>query len=106
MLKNINTSNFDTCISTGHCLVDFFATWCGPCKMIMPMLEELSSNVEFQEKVNFFKVNADESPELLQRFNIRGVPTVILFNNGIEVQRINGYNPKLVYETKLVELLK
>ena len=61
-------------------LVDFWAEWCGPCKQIAPILEEIST--EFSEKVTIAKLDVDENPETPSRYQIRGIPTMILFNNG------------------------
>lgn len=72
-------------------LVDFFATWCGPCKMMSPILEEFSSE---QSDIAVAKVDIDQSRELAERYNITGVPTMILFKNGTEAGRLVGAAPK------------
>ena len=70
-------------------LVDFWAEWCGPCKMIAPMLDEAAA--EFKGKLVIAKVNIDENPRTPQRFNVRGIPTLILFKNGqIEGQKVGA----------------
>lgn len=70
-------------------LVDFWAEWCGPCKMIAPMLEEVSA--EYQEKLTIAKIDIDNNPRTPQRFNVRGIPTLILFKNGqIEGQKVGA----------------
>jgi thioredoxin 1 len=70
-------------------LVDFWAEWCGPCKMIAPMLDEVAG--EYQEKLTIAKVNIDENPRTPQRFNVRGIPTLILFKNGqVEGQKVGA----------------
>lgn len=73
-------------------LVDFTATWCGPCKMIAPIIEQLYH--EWQGKVKVVKCDADQSPGLLGRYRILGVPTLILFKDGQIAERITGYLPK------------
>jgi len=81
-------------------VVDFFATWCGPCKMVAPILEELSR--EFDGKVRFGKVDIDESPGLASKFKIRGVPTMLMFKDGQPVENLVGAQPK----ARIDELVK
>ena len=74
----------------GKVLVDVYADWCGPCKMIAPMLEQLSAQ---REDVKIVKVDADASPELMSEFGIRGIPTLLLFNQGQKVATKVGALP-------------
>jgi thioredoxin 1 len=70
-------------------LVDFWAEWCGPCKMIAPMLDEIAE--EYKDKVTIAKLNIDDNPKTPQRFNVRGIPTLILFKNGqVEGQKVGA----------------
>jgi thioredoxin 1 len=70
-------------------LLDFWAEWCGPCKMIAPMLEEIAE--EYKDKVTIAKLNIDDNPKTPQRFNVRGIPTLILFKNGqVEGQKVGA----------------
>jgi len=70
-------------------LLDFWAEWCGPCKMIAPMLGEIAD--EYKEKVTIAKINIDDNPKTPQRFNVRGIPTLILFKNGqVEGQKVGA----------------
>jgi len=70
-------------------LLDFWAEWCGPCKMIAPMLDEVAA--DYQDKLTIAKVNIDENPKTPQRFNVRGIPTLILFKNGqVEGQKVGA----------------
>ena len=73
-------------------LVDFWATWCGPCRMVAPVLEEIAS--EQGEKVKIAKLDVDANPVTAGRFGVRAIPTMILFKNGREAQRMVGYQPK------------
>jgi thioredoxin 1 len=72
-------------------LVDFYADWCGPCKMISPVLEELAGS--FAGQVNIVKLNADNHPEVLQKYGVRGLPTLMMFDNGVPVGTAVGAQP-------------
>lgn len=72
-------------------LVDFYADWCGPCKMIAPVLEDLAS--EYSGKVTIVKLNADNHPEVLQKYGVRGLPTLMMFNKGVPVGTAVGAQP-------------
>jgi len=81
-------------------LTDFWAAWCGPCKMIAPIVEQLAQ--EYEGKMKVTKLDVDQNPTLATRFGVMSIPTLILFKNGQPVERIVGYMPK----EKLVERLK
>lgn len=78
-MKIINKAEFEETIKEGVTLVDFFATWCGPCKMLGPVLEELSTEIP---DVKFVKVDVDDEPELAEKFGIMSIPSVFLFKDG------------------------
>ena len=94
MSKVLNNSQFYSKIRTPDkiLVVDFFATWCGPCKMLTPIFQSLSR--EMSDKVEFAKIDIDKSLELAQKYKISSVPTMIIFKNGKEVQRMVGFKPK------------
>ncbi len=73
-------------------LVDFWAEWCGPCRALAPKLEELA--VQFKDQVSVLKLNIDENPKIPTQFGVRGIPTIILFKDGKEVEQIVGNHPK------------
>lgn len=73
-------------------LVDFWAEWCGPCKMIAPIVDELAE--EYEDRLAVAKLDADENPNTMQAYGVMGIPTLILFKDGEAVERIVGYMPK------------
>ena len=101
MAKILNDSQFYNKVRTSNKLVvmDFFATWCGPCKMLTPIFESLSQ--EMGEQVDFAKIDIDRSLEIAQEYKIVSVPTMIIFKNGKEVQRIVGFLPKEQIKSKI-----
>ena len=81
---HVDDNNFNEHIKNGTVLVDFYADWCGPCRMLSPTLEELSNNI------NIVKVNVDASPIIAQKFGIMSIPTLIVFKDGKEVNKKVG----------------
>lgn len=74
--------------ATGNVVIDFFATWCGPCKRIAPVFEELAD--KFYPQVQFFKVDVDESQELVDKFDVHAMPTFVFLKNGTVIKRVEG----------------
>jgi thioredoxin 1 len=93
-LKSLNSSNFDQEVlkSDKPVLVDFWAEWCGPCKALSPILDEIAT--ELNGKANVMKVNVDEASDLAQKYGIRGIPTLIFFKNGEVKSTLVGNQPK------------
>lgn len=93
MVKKIKSNEFDTSVAEGISVVDFSAEWCGPCKMMAPVFDELSGEMS---GINFIKVDVDECPDIAQKFLVTGVPTLIVMKDGKEVDRQVGFVPKNV----------
>jgi thioredoxin 1 len=91
-LVALNQSSFDKGISKGYVLVDFWAAWCRPCVLQKPILEEVA--FEMREKLTIATVDTDKNSSLSQKFNIRGIPCMILFKDGKEVKRLVGLHQK------------
>lgn len=102
-MKELTLQNFDAEIqnATGITIVDFWADWCGPCRMIAPILEELDREVG---DVNVMKVNVDKEPALADRFGINAIPTLIFFKNGQLVKQKTGLYPRDALDLILKEI--
>ena len=102
-VMEINDSNFDQEVmkSDKLTLVDFWAPWCGPCKMIGPVMDELSK--DYDGKVKFTKVNVDDNPSTASSFGIRGIPTIVFVKNGEVVDQVVGAVPKSELEKAIKE---
>ena len=91
-LTALNEDNFQEKVANGVTLVDFWAEWCGPCRMITPVLEELSG--DYEGKASIAKVNVDEAAGLAQQFGVSSIPTLLVIKDGTEVQRFVGVTGK------------
>lgn len=93
---HLNEGNFDAGISKGLILVDFWAEWCGPCKALAPAMDEMAET--YPDKLTVAKVDSDANPSILNKFGIRGIPTVILFRDGEQVDMFVGNSPQKIKE--------
>ena len=89
---NLNDVEFDATIAEGVTLVDFWAQWCDPCRMQVPILEEVAKSVDGQAKIA--KLNVDEAEDIAGRFGVQAIPTLLLFKDGNEVRRFIGVQSK------------
>lgn len=104
MALEITNASFKEVLATDKpVLVDFWAAWCGPCRMLGPVIEELST--DFEGKAVVGKVDVDNNQEIAAEFGIRSIPTVLIFKNGELVDRVVGVSPKEAYVEKLNALL-
>lgn len=100
----ISDANFGTTIAGSKpVLVDFWAEWCGPCKLIAPVLEEISA--EYGEKITIAKLNIDENPQTAASHDVMSIPTMVVFQNGVEKKRIVGARPKAAMVSELSEFI-
>ncbi len=97
---HLSSEEFNKIISNGPAIVDFWATWCGPCKMLGPVIEQLSD--ELEDKIPVCKLDVDECREVASQYGVMSIPTVIYFKNGVEVKRFVGVQTK----DKLLEAAK
>ena len=104
-ITHLSTATFDETVGSAEeaVLVDFWAEWCGPCKMIAPILDEVAG--EQQGKVKVMKVNVDEQPDLARRFDVMSIPTLILFKDGSPAKRLVGARGKGQLLSDLAEYL-
>lgn len=102
-IKYVTDESFQSQVleARGPAVVDFWAPWCGPCRMLSPVIESLA---EEQPGVTFFKMNTDENPETPDKLGIRGIPTLVFFLEGQEVDRLVGVAPKEYLQERLEAL--
>ena len=102
----VDGSNFDQIVlqSETPVLVDFWAAWCGPCRMVAPMVEELAE--EYEGKINFVKLDVDQNSKTASQYGIMSIPTLLIFKNGAPVSNIVGFRPKADLKRSLDAVLE
>lgn len=103
MKEIINKDEFEVEVKEGVVMVDFFAQWCGPCKMVGPVLEELSE--EMKGKVKFIKVDVDQNGELSEAYSITNIPAMVILKDGKKQDMIVGFKPKQIIKESLEQYL-
>ncbi len=103
-IKTINQEQFDELVLNADkpVLVDFYADWCGPCKILSPTIEELAQDKKYSDKYYFYKVNVDTAFNISERYSIQYIPTIIVFKDGEEITRNSG----VVEKDYIVDMLK
>jgi thioredoxin 1 len=103
--KVVTAATFDADVlrNSKPVIVDYWAEWCGPCRMIAPVLEEIAS--EHSDKIDVVKLNIDENPQIAQRYQIMAIPTMNVFRNGEVVKQIVGVKPKAALLLELAEFI-
>ncbi|HCV9036190.1 thioredoxin [Staphylococcus aureus] len=91
-IVKVTDADFDSKVESGVQLVDFWATWCGPCKMIAPVLEELAA--DYEGKADILKLDVDENPSTAAKYEVMSIPTLIVFIDGQPVDKVVGFQPK------------
>lgn len=91
-IVKVTDADFDSKVESGVQLVDFWATWCGPCKMIAPVLEELAA--DYEGKADILKLDVDENPSTAAKYEVMSIPTLIVFKDGQPVDKVVGFQPK------------
>lgn len=99
----LTNENFDTTVNNGVSLVDFWAPWCGPCRMIAPVIDELAE--DFDGKANICKINTDEQQDLAMKFGVRSIPTILIMKDGEVVETMVGAASKQAFADKINALL-
>lgn len=91
-IVKVTDADFDSKVESGVQLVDFWATWCGPCKTIAPVLEELAA--DYEGKADILKLDVDENPSTAAKYEVMSIPTLIVFKDGQPVDKVVGFNQK------------
>jgi thioredoxin 1 len=106
MVIKLDKTNFSQEVldSSVPVIVDFWASWCGPCKVLSPIIDEIA--IEYKDKIKFAKVNVDDEPELAQKYGIMSIPTLLFFKSGVIVKSVVGAVPKSYLKTQIDQFLQ
>jgi len=104
-VTELNEGNFDSIVlnSSNPVVVDFWATWCGPCRKLSPLIDEIAA--DYEGKVKFAKVNIQDNLEIAKKFSISGIPCLIIFKDGKAVERMTGLMPKATIASNIEKYL-
>ena len=91
MVEELNTNNFDEIIKNGNVVIDCYAVWCGPCKMLAPIIEEISGELD---NYTFYKLDVDRNEDIARRYGIMSIPTLLVFKNGELKEKLVGFKTK------------
>ena len=101
----MTTEEFESILNSKEiCVCDFSASWCGPCRMMAPILEDISD--KYKRKYYFYQIDIDSAEDLATKFNVEVVPTIIIFKNGKEIGRTSGYQEMEEFENFMLETIK
>jgi len=103
LIKEVTDAEFSAAIANGLTMVDFWAPWCAPCRMVAPVLEDLQK--EMGDSISIIKINVDENPATAQSYGITSIPTLLLFKDGQLVDRAVGAGPKDFYKKRIEKYL-
>lgn len=99
-MKIENIEKYNELMTEKTAVIDFFAEWCGPCRMLTPIIEELSHS---HPEYNLYKLDIDNFSDLAEKHNVQAVPTIIFFKNGVEVDRVSGFVPAETLEERILK---
>lgn len=100
----LTSENFESNTSDGIVLVDFWAEWCGPCRMLSPIVENVSKTFEDDSDVKVFKVNVDDSQSIASKFNVTAIPTLAFIKDGAVIKTVSGVQPEAVITKALQDM--
>lgn len=103
MIKVIESKDFEAEVKDGIVVVDFYADWCGPCKMLAPVFQELAG--EMQAYAKFIKIDVDKTQDIAVKFQVASIPTMVILKDGKEADRIVGFVPKQAIESKIKQYI-